>query len=104
MLVWLTSWANRHRWFLEGSGAIVPLGAAFSNHPSPKGEEMKILLVAGALTLAVFLAASQPARPLDDLRWQRGEAYLLAPYATAKIGRPDTPRQIAMASSTLQRR
>ena len=70
---------------------------------------MKILLVAGALTLAVFLAIGHPARPLDDLRWQRDQAYLLAPYETApyemaKIGRPATPPQIAMASSTLQRR
>lgn len=67
---------------------------------------MKILLVAGALTLAVFLAIGYPARPLDDLRWQRDQAYLLAhaPYATAKIGHPEAPPQIAMASSTLQRR
>jgi hypothetical protein len=78
-------------------------GAAFQ-HPSPKGDEMKILLVAGALALAVFLAVGHPARPLDDLRWQRDQPYLLAPYATAKIGRPETPRQIAMASSSLQRR
>lgn len=65
---------------------------------------MKILLVAGALTLAVFLAAGRPALPLDDLRWQRDLSYSVAPYATAKIGRPEAPRQIAMASSTLQRR
>jgi len=65
---------------------------------------MKILLVAGALTLAVFLAFGHPARPLDDLRWQRDQAYLLGPYATAKIGHPETPQQIAMASSSLQRR
>ena len=65
---------------------------------------MKILLVAGALTLAMFMSVGQPARPLDDLRWQRDQAYLLAPYATAKIGSPETPRQVALASSTLQRR
>ncbi|MDZ4317375.1 MAG: hypothetical protein U1A07_00790 [Phenylobacterium sp.] len=65
---------------------------------------MKILLVAGALTLAVFMSLGQPAKPLDDLRWQRDEAYLLAPYAVAKIGRTEPPRQVALASSTLQRR
>jgi hypothetical protein len=78
-------------------------GAALSNHPSPKGDEMKILLVTGALTLAVFLAVGHPAKPLDDLRWQRDPSSALAPYAVAKIGRPDTS-QIAMASSTWQRR
>lgn len=65
---------------------------------------MKILLVAGALTLAVFMSLGHTAKPLDDLRWQRDPTYLLAPYAAAKIGRPETPRQIALASSTLQRR
>jgi hypothetical protein len=60
---------------------------------------MKILLVAGALALAVFLSAGHPAQPLDDLRWQRDQ-----PYAIAKIGRTETPPQIAMASSSLQRR
>jgi len=80
------------------------LGAALSNHPSPKGDEMKILLVAGALSLAVFLAVGHPAKPLDDLRWQRDQPYALAPYATAKIGRPEPAPQIAMASSTWQRR
>ena len=83
---------------------MVWLGAALSNHPSPKGDEMKILLVAGALTLAVFLATGHPAKPLDDLRWQRDQTAASAPYATAKIGHPETPRQVAMASSTWQRR
>ena len=65
---------------------------------------MKILLVAGALTLAVLLVAGRPAQPLDDLRWQRGQPYALAPYSAAKIGRPNVQQPIVMASSTLQRR
>lgn len=85
---------------MSPSGAMVPLGAALSN-PSPKGEEMKILLVAGALTLALVLAGGFPARPLDDLRWQRDRS---PAYALAKVGRTETPVQIAMPSSTLERR
>lgn len=68
---------------------------------------MKILLAAGALALAFLLAispAGRPARPLDDLRWQSGQPYALAPYSAAKIGRPDALTQVAIASSTLQRR
>lgn len=65
---------------------------------------MKILLVAGALALAVFLTLGHPARPLDDLRWQRDQAALPGAYQTAKIGLPQAPRQIALASSSLDRR
>lgn len=65
---------------------------------------MKILLVAGALALAAFLTLGHPARPLDDLRWQRDQAYLPGAYGTAKIGSPQAPHQIALASSTLERR
>ena len=68
---------------------------------------MKILLAAGALALVFLLAfspAGRPARPLDDLRWQGGQPYVLAPYSTAKVGRPEVTTQVVMASSTLQRR
>lgn len=68
---------------------------------------MKILLVAGALTLAVLLTTTggQPAQPLDDLRWQSGQPYALAPYEAAKIGRPEAViHQVAIASSTWERR
>ncbi|MBU4435985.1 MAG: hypothetical protein KKC14_16420 [Alphaproteobacteria bacterium] len=66
---------------------------------------MKILLIAGALTLAALLAAGgRPAPALDDLRWQSGPPYGPASYPTAKIDRPETPRQITIASSNLERR
>jgi len=67
---------------------------------------MKILLAAGALALTFVLAitAGRPARPLDDLRWQSGQPYALAPYSTAKVGRPEALTQVALASSTLERR
>jgi len=52
---------------------------------------MKILLAAGALALVFVLAitAGRPARPLDDLRWQSGQPYALAPI---RPPRSDVPR------------
>lgn len=61
---------------------------------------MKTLLIAGALTLAVFLAAGAAVLPPGDPHAPRAQT----PYAVAKIGQPEAQVQLALASANLPRR